>query len=152
MKPETVLSIAAALETRPFDPSGRTPTERAQNALAGITHYVDPNTLRFHHSRVTSARPVLGGAFFLIVETVALDFENTARGTRAVLFDLLGNPVYHPKLEETRRTRDHALRDFDRWLAGFDSMAHYRKAIAEKAAGMERAAIQMRARLDQLAA
>jgi hypothetical protein len=31
-------------------------------------------------------------------------------------------------------------------------MAHYRKAIAEKAAGMERAAIQMRARLDQLAA
>ena len=132
MTPETVSTICAALGTRPFDPYGRTPTARAQNALEGLTYYVAPNTLRCHHSRIIGARPVLGGAFFLILETVSTDYQNTQRGTRAVLFDLLGNVVYHPKLEETRRTRERALRDYEAWFGTFDPVGHYREQIDGK--------------------
>lgn len=152
MTPETVSTIAAALQTRPFDPSGRTPTQRAQSALDGLTYYVTPNTLRFHHSRIIGARPVLCGAFFLILETVATDYENTRRGTRAVLFDLLGNTVYHPKLENTRSTRERALRDYEAWLGTFDPVEHYRAAIRQKAERMAAEAETMLAGVEKLAA
>ena len=152
MTPETVSIIAAALGTRPFDPYGRTPTARAQNALEGLTYYVTPNTLRFHHVRIIGARPVLGGAFFLILETVAKDWENTQRGTRAVLFDLLGKTVYRPKLEETRSTRERALRDYETWLGTFDPVEHYRAAIQRKAASMAIEVNEMIAGIQKLAA
>lgn len=152
MTPETVSIIAAALNTRPFDPSGRTPAQRAQSALDGLTYYVTPNTLRYHHSRIIGARPVLGGAFFLILETVAKDYENTQRGTRAVLFDLLGNTVYHPKLAETRSTRERALRDYETWLGAFDPVEHYRTEIQRKAASMAVEVNAMIAGVQKLAA
>lgn len=152
MTPETVSLITAALKVRPFDPSGRTPTQRAQSALDGLTFYVTPSSLRFHHSRIIGARPVLDGAFFLILETVAKDFQNTQRGTRAVLFDLLGNTVYHPRLEETRRTRERALRDYEAWLGKFDPTEHYRDAIQRKAASMALEVNEMMAGVQKLAA
>lgn len=135
MTPETITNICNILAIRPFDPYGRTPTQRAQTALAGLTHYVSPGTLRFHHSRITSARPVLGGAFFLITETCAKDWHNTNRGHRAVLFDLAGEAVYHPGLDATRSTKAAALRDFERWLTKFDCEAHYLAVIQQRAHG-----------------
>jgi len=152
MTPETVSIIAAALKTRRFEMESGTPTQRAQSALDGLTYYVTPNTLRFHHSRIIGARPVLGGAFFLILETVAKDYENTQRGTRAVLFDLLGETVYHPKLEETRSTRERALRDYEAWLGTFDPVEHYRAAIQRKAASMAIEVNEMIAGIQKLAA
>jgi len=143
MTPETITNICATLGTHPFDPYGRTPTARAQNALEGLTYYVSPNTLRFHHSRITSARPVLGGAFFLITETCAKDWDNTERGHRAVLFDLTGNTVYHPGLDATRSTKASALRDFERWLGTFDPEAHYRAEIQRRAHSLAREAERM---------
>jgi hypothetical protein len=152
MTPETVSIIAAALHTRPFEMASGSPTQRAQSALDGLTYYVTRNTLRFHHSRIIGARPVLGGAFFLILETVAKDYENTQRGTRAVLFDLLGNTVYHPKLEDTRRTRERALRDYEAWLGAFDPVEHYRSEIQRKAASMAAEVDGMLAGVEKLAA
>ena len=152
MTPETVSIIAAALNTRPFEMASGKPTQRAQSALDGLTYYVTPNTLRYHHSRIIGARPVLGGAFFLILETVAKDYENTQRGTRAVLFDLLGNTVYHPRLEETRSTRERALRDYETWLGTFDPVEHYRTEIQRKAASMAAEAESMLAGVQKLAA
>ena len=47
------------------------PTISAQKNLEGRTHFVDPQTLKFHGSRVLSALPVSDGAFFKIIETTA---------------------------------------------------------------------------------
>jgi len=141
MTPTTAQLIADALGQSLYTERRNRPTDNAQENLMGRTHYVDPGTLRFHKSRVLSARPAMSGAAFLIVESCALDYNNTQRGFRAVLFDLIGNTLYHPKLEECRRSRDAAMRDYNRWLTDFDPVNHYRGELADQAdAALKRAA------------
>lgn len=120
------------------------PAINAQENLRGRTHYVDPDTLRFHKSRILSARPILSGAFFLIIESCALDYDNTRRGVRAVLFDLMGTTVYRPSLEDCRRTREQACRDFEAWLGSFDPIAHYRAAMLAQAERLFQQGIDLR--------
>jgi hypothetical protein len=68
----------------------------------------------------------------MILESVALDYENTRRGFRAVVFDLAGRTVYRPDLEQCRSTSRAALVDCDRWLNRFDPAAHYADALNER--------------------
>lgn len=65
----------------------------AQLNLDGRTHYVDDDTLRYHHSRVLRAGHSYGGLLFWIIESVALDCHNTKRAFRYVIFDLFGRVV-----------------------------------------------------------
>jgi hypothetical protein len=136
--------IADAIRTTLFTERRNHPIDNAQENLMGRTHYVDPGSLRFHKSRILSARPIMSGAFFLIIESCALDYDNTRRGVRAVLFDLMGETVYRPSLEECRRTRDQASRDFETWLGHFDPIAHYRAAMLERAERLFREGIALR--------
>lgn len=76
------------------------PKVNAQRNLCGRTHYVDDDTLRWHHSRVLSARHTDGGLLFAIVCSDALDMHNTKRGYRYVIFDVFGNTVERPTLKE----------------------------------------------------
>ena len=92
------------------------PTRDAQLNLEGLTHYVSPGTLRFHHSRILEASPVLGGRLYMIRESCSLDWENTRRGQRCVVFAPDGEIVYRPSLEDCG-SKTKALRDFDAWLA-----------------------------------
>lgn len=84
------------------------PKRDAQRNLCGRTHYVDDDTLRFHKSRVLSARPLCGGLLYGIVTSDALDMNNTRRGFRFVLFDLLGHVIERPDLEHTFKSSDAA--------------------------------------------
>lgn len=136
--------IANALQAEIYTERRSHPASNAQENLMGRTHYVDPSTLRFYKSRILSARPITSGAFFLIVESCAVDYGNTRRGFRAVLFDLSGSVIYHPKLEECRRSRDLALRDFWAWFNEFDPLAHYRAAMLERAERLFRQGIDLR--------
>ena len=108
------------------------PTISAQKNLEGRTHFVDPQTLKFHGSRVLSALPVSDGAFFKIIETTSLDYQHTKRGYRAVVFDLFGTTIYHPDLENTHTSKEKADKAFYAWFDTFDEIGHYQKAIAEK--------------------
>lgn len=127
MKPQIAQSIAAALDTRIFrDAQRSTPVLNAQDALTGITHYCDTGTLRYHHSRIVGACVVSCGAFFKITETCAQDYQNTKRGYRVVLFDLTGQAVYRPNLDEMTRTREQADKAFWVWFNQFDELGHYR--------------------------
>ena len=81
------------------------PVYNAQRNLEGRTHYVDPDTLRFHYSRILRARATCNGLLFYIIESCALDMHNTKRGFRPVVFDLFGNVVNdRPKLEDCLTT------------------------------------------------
>lgn len=106
------------------------PTISAQKNLESRTHYVDPQTLKYHGSRILSALPVSNGAFFKIIETVSIDYQHTKRGYRAVVFDLFGTVIYHPKLEETHTNREKADKAFFAWFDTFDEIGHYEYAIS----------------------
>jgi len=144
MTHDQMANIANAFFVDAFKERRNHPADNAQENLMGRTHYVDPGSLRFHKSRILSARPIMSGAFFLIIESCALDFDNTRRGVRAVLFDLMGDTVYRPSLEHCRRTRDQASRDFEKWLGHFDPIAHYRAAMLERAERLFREGVDLR--------
>jgi hypothetical protein len=134
MTPETIKTIATALFAHVFtDAQRKTPKLNAQAALEGWSHYCDDSTLRFHHSRIVGACVVAGGAFFKVTETCTKDYENTKRGYRVVLFDMMGEAVYHPSLDDMPRTREQAERAFFAWFDGFDQLAHYRAKLDREA-------------------
>jgi hypothetical protein len=130
---ETARHIAQTLQTSPFTERRQRPLDEAQDNLGGRTYYAETGTLRFHKARILSARPMSCGAFFLIVESCALDYEGTRRGFRAVLFDLTGGIVYRPNLEGCRRTREQASADFYKWFGTFDGLGHYRAEMNRRA-------------------
>jgi hypothetical protein len=139
MTPKTAQTIAAALDTRLFrDAQRSSPVLNAQDALTGLTHYCDPASLRFHRSRIVGACVVSSGAFFKVTETCAQNYQNTRRGYRVVLFDLTGNVIYRPELDEMHRTREQADRAFWAWFNNFDKFAHYRGIFNRKASEMAR--------------
>ena len=102
----------------------------AQANLEGRTHYVDPDTLRFHHSRVLTAGTLADGLLYWVGESCSLDWENTRRGYRFVVFDVWGDAVTRPDLEHCKSTMRAAGREFER--VEFDLVAHYRDALARQ--------------------
>jgi hypothetical protein len=87
----------------------------AQANLTGRTHYVDDETLKWHHSRVLSAGHTDQGLLFYILTSDALDMHNTKRGYRYVIFDVFGHVIGRPKLEDAFRTKEQARKAM--WVA-----------------------------------
>ena len=153
MTPQTALTIATALDTNPFrDAQRSTPVLNAQDALTGLTHYCDAGTLRYHHSRIVGACVVSCGAFFKITETCSQDYQNTRRGYRVVLFDLTGEAVYRPSLDELTRTREQADKAFYAWFNEFDELGHYRDKLNRKADRLARQIADLNCAAQALAA
>ena len=90
---------------------GSDPKGNAQRNLIGRTHYVDDDTLRFHHSRILSARHTDNGLLFAIVESCGLDWRNTKRGYRYVIFDLFGTVLSRVDLEHCFKSSDKATKE-----------------------------------------
>lgn len=140
---EEISALVAALKplhAKLFTSESCDPKYNAQRNLAGRTHYVEDDTLRWHKSRVLASghQHEAQGLLFQITESVALDMHNTKRGTRCVVFDVFGTTVYHPSLEECHKgstAAEKACRE-----AEIDLVAHYRQAMEEKLAWAERAA------------
>jgi hypothetical protein len=110
------------------------PKPNAQSNLSGRTHYVADDTLRFHKSRILSAHVVYEGLLFAIVESVAMDMNNTKRGVRYVVFDVFGRVISRVSLEDCWRTRDQATKAMWTFIDGCDAAAITREGIenAEK--------------------
>ena len=129
--------LANTLETRAWarlykDRFYSEPVAMAQDQLTGRTHYVDPDSLRFHHARVLRARVICSGLFLRIVESCAADYENTKRVFRFVVFDVWGNVVERQNFDNSYSSTDKALKGFDEWLADFDPIEYYRGNLAER--------------------
>jgi hypothetical protein len=135
----TLAKVARTYESRYFFRA----VDYAQDQLMGRTHYVDPQTLRYHHARVISARPLFDGALFCIIESAAKDDENTERGFRPVVFDVFGSVVFHPNLDEMTTTSAKAEKMLRDWLESFDLAAYYREAIKKEQRETERHAAQL---------
>lgn len=118
---------------------------RAQDCLDGRTHYVEDSTLRYFHSRIVRSHVCRSGAFFYIVESCALNSDNTARGFRGVVFDVFGTAVYRPSMDECYKTSEKAQKATRAWFDTFNETEHYADALRRKAARLEREAAEMRA-------
>ena len=116
-----------------YDDRGQNPTTRAQAALSGRTHYVDPETLRFHKGRITGAQRISMGAFFLIVESCAVDYENTRRTFRAVCFDIFGKIVYRPDLDSGSTSNATATAAFYTFWDNFNEAEYYAEELKSRA-------------------
>lgn len=116
------------------------PVPNAQENLSGRTHYVDSDTLKCFGARILSARPYMGGAFFVIVESSAKNYQKTQRGFRAVMFDIFGNTVYRPDIDGMHSTRAAAEKAFSKWYGEFDAETYYRDVLRERAARLQREA------------
>ena len=116
----------------------------AQRNLSGKTHYADDETLRFFHARINSARTSHEGLIFAMVESVATDSRNTSRGFRFVAFDLLGTVLNdRTHADSTHAKSDKAIGEMLAWLESFDAMAHYKTAMAERAARLKRESAEL---------
>lgn len=103
----------------------------AQRNLSGRTHYVDDGTLKFHHARILYTRVHAAGLLFALVESVALDMRNTERGFRYAIFDICGNVLSRPSLEDCFKTSEQARKSMYAALNQIDAIAVSRAAIAE---------------------
>jgi hypothetical protein len=112
----------------------------AQESLAGITHYVDDNTLKFFKAKILRAKPINDGALYMILESSSKDFEHTKRGFRVVVFDVFGDSIYRPALDEMHDTTKQALKAFENWSKSFDVDAYYRERMARKAIQLKKQA------------
>lgn len=119
------------------------PKTNAQRNLMGRTHYVDPDALRFHKSRVLSSRHVDNGLLFAIVTSDALDYHNTKRGYRYAIFDLNGYVVERTEREGAFKSRKAAEKAM--WTA-INSM----NAKALNLASIRRAKARAIAEFDEL--
>lgn len=116
-----------------YDDRGSSPTARAQDALSGRTHYVEPSSLRYHFARITSARRISMGAFFMLIESCAADYLNTRRVFRAVCFDIFGATVYRPDLDESSTSTQAAKDAFYKFWNEFNQDAYYQEELKSRA-------------------
>ena len=108
------------------------PTAIAQDQLSGRTHYVDPATLRYFRSRIICAAPVADGLLFRIIESASIDPNHTRRGFRFVVFDVWGEVVERPAMDDMVSTSDKARAAFRDWLGSFDVTAYYAERLAQE--------------------
>jgi len=127
------------------------PLPNAQRNLMGRTHYVDPDTLRFHKSRVLSSHVVDQGLLFAIVESCALDWENRKRGFRYCIWDVFGNSIERPTLDETFTSRKAATKAMWKALNELDAIGITLGAISRAEHNHAQEMAQMRAELAKIA-
>lgn len=125
-----LIEALAKLHVRPFGHESSDPKYNAQRNLAGKTHYVEDDTLRFHHSRVLGTRVLHGGLLFRVTCSDALDMHNTKRGYRCAVFDVFGTTVSRPDLEHAKSSKQAAINASE--AETIDLVKHYREAINSK--------------------
>ena len=129
------------------------PKLNAQRNLQGRTHYVDDASLRWHKSRVLSARVVDNGLFFAITTSDALDPNNMRRGFRYVVFDIFGNILERPKLEDAFRTHAQCVKAMWKILNGIsnaDAKQITREALQRHQASLLREMAQVELQIDAI--
>lgn len=120
-----------------FEQRGSHATFNAQQNLRERTHYVDDDSLRFHKSRILQTYITDDGLLFSLIESVALDWDNTRRGYRYVVFNIFGDVVSRVPLEECSHTRDAARTAMWAFLNATDAKAITLEALERRACAAE---------------
>lgn len=123
---------AAGFDLFDTERSGSAAT-RAEFNLRGRTHYYEPDTRRFHGSRCLMVRAFGQGLILGTLESTAADFEKTRRVFRPVFFNLNGETIERPGLDDSYKTRAAAEREFWRISNTLDCEAVTREMLRSMA-------------------
>lgn len=128
------------------------PLPDAQQNLAGRTHYVDADTLRYFRARVLSTHVSDNGLLFAILESCSGDYEHRTRIFRHVIFDVFGTVLSRPDAEFAHRSRGPAAKAMWRALEAIDAGAVTRAAIETRRASFARELADLATRVDAIEA
>lgn len=135
--------LRTALNIKLFNQESYNTVRNAQMNLSGKTHYVDPDALRYFHSRITSSSDTENGLIFWIIESSSKNFDNTARGFRFVAFDVFGTVLSRSDLSDMTSTSEKARKQFWAWIEAFDVVGHYKATLKIKAAQAKKDASEL---------
>lgn len=147
---ESITKALALIHVQTFRRESGDPKHNAQRNLAGKTHYVDDDTLRWHKSRVLGTTTLHNGLLFRVTCSDALDMNNSKRGFRCAVFDVFGTCISRPALESATATKQAAINASER--EEIDLVAHYAKAISDKIQSLERESAELKQAAELLAA
>lgn len=136
-------ALHVAGHSRFCDKSYASKVRDAQLNLEGRSHYCDDSTMRYFHSKILTSGDHCHGLIYAIVESVALDSDNTRRGYRPVLFDVFGTIIDRVSLDDAYKTSDAARKAMYAALDALDVLAHYREAIDSQRVRLKREMAQM---------
>jgi hypothetical protein len=108
------------------------PLNNAQLNLAGRTHYIDSNTLKYFHARVLSSHEAHNGLVFAILESCSGDYAHKTRIFRHVIFDIFGAVLDRPEGEESYKSKAPARKAMWRAIERIDAAAVTRAAIESR--------------------
>jgi hypothetical protein len=94
----------------------------AQRNLDGRTHYVDPETLRYHKSRVSYSDATAGRLLFALI-------TKEPEGYRFSVFDLYGFVADREPVDDYYPTLRKAEKALKAWLSAADAKAITREAL-----------------------
>ena len=142
----------AVFQVSPFELNSGylTAKEYAQKNLTGKTHYVDPDTLRYHKSRILESYSTDHGTLFALIESCALDMNNTSRGFRFVVFDLGGQSLGRASLECTYKSKASAQGAMWVWLDDFDVVSHYIDRLGDDLRRIDHKAIAIKKLVEEM--
>ena len=123
----------------------------AQRNLAGRTFYPEDGTLRSFHARILDSGVIDNGLLFYLIESVALDMNNTKRGYRYVIFDVFGTVVARRSIEDCFKTAAAARKAFWNTVNDLDALEITAKAIDSAERGYAREIDDARAKLAGMA-
>lgn len=140
----TVDDVARTLRTNGvelFKERAGMPLNQAQRNLEGKTHYVDDKTLASFKARIHSVSIMDEGLILGMVESIqAGPNEESGRVYRPVFFDVFGNEVYKPSIEESQKSLKSAQAEFwkqaeeiDAVQATIDGLKAKQKALQDEA-------------------
>lgn len=113
--------------------SALTSKAKAQNQLAGRTHYVDDGTLKGFDSRILQAHTSSSGLVFWIMESLPTSHMGSKRGSRVVAFDIFGECLLRrPPRAELASTSAQAEKRFWAEFNKFDLQDHYLRTLQFK--------------------
>lgn len=113
MNSEDLLAGLKAQGIKLFREYSGMPLNQAQRNLSERTHYVDDTTIRSFAAKVHSVHVLDEGMLLGMVESVQKGFNaEDGRCYRPVFFDLFGNTVYRPEIEDSFDSIKKAQADF----------------------------------------
>jgi hypothetical protein len=115
-----------------YETKSNDPKINAQRNLSGKTHYVDDDSLKFHKSRILRSGHTDNGLIFFLIESCALDWNNTKRGFRYVIFDVYGNTIDRPDLESSFKSHEAAKKAMWESLNKIDAITITQEAIEKQ--------------------
>lgn len=127
------------------------PLNQAQRNLEGRTHYVDDSTLKSFVAKIHAVYVMDEGLILGLVESLqAGPNPDMGRVYRPVFFDLFGNTLYRPSIEESFKSLKQAQTEFWKQAEEIDAVDATIEGLKAKRDSLQKEAEDLNAIVEEL--